>query len=368
YSSVENMGIIFMVLGLSMIFLAKGHPNLAALGFVAALFHAFNHALFKNLLFLGAGIIQHQVHSLNIDDMGGLIKRMPQTSKLFLIACMSISSLPLFNGFVSEWLAFQTALQVGVLEDAILRSLIPVMAAALALTAALAAACFVKLFGMMFLGLPRSRHAEKAEETQDTGMLFSLSLLAGLCFLFGIFPGLMLDLLDNVALHIVGHGLPNATAAGWLWLTPVSAEKASYSAPIILFLAVIAGGISYRYLRRDPAMALRESDTWDCGFGGLTPRMQYTSSAFTMPFRRIFSKVWIINETTEKQAGAMPLQVTDIRYELHVDDHSWPKIYQPIEKSVNRVARLVSCMQTGNIRVYLSYSFFTLIFLLWVIS
>lgn len=368
YSSVENIGIIFMVLGLSMIFLAKGHPTLAALGFVAALFHAFNHALFKNLLFLGAGIIQHQVHSLNIDDMGGLIKRMPHTSKLFLIACMSISSLPLFNGFVSEWLAFQAALQVGVLDDAVLRSLVPVMAAALALTAALAAACFVKLFGMMFLGLPRSRHAAKAEETQDKGMLFSLSLLAGLCFLFGIFPGLMINLLDNVALQLLGHSLPNATAAGWLWLTPISAEKASYSAPIVLFLAAIAGGISYRYLRRDPAMALRESETWDCGFGGLTPRMQYTSSAFTMPFRRIFSKVWIIDETIKKQPGTMPLQVTDIHYELHVNDHSWPKLYQPIEKSVNRIARLVSRMQTGNIRVYLSYSFFTLIFLLWVIS
>ncbi|MCF7971447.1 MAG: hydrogenase 4 subunit B [Methylococcaceae bacterium] len=368
YSSVENIGIIFMMLGLSMIFLAKGHPSLAALGFVAALFHAFNHALFKNLLFLGAGIIQHQVHSLNIDDMGGLIKRMPHTSKLFLIACMSISSLPLFNGFVSEWLAFQTALQVGVLDDAVLRSLIPVMAAALALTAALAAACFVKLFGVMFLGLPRSRHAAKAEETQDKGMLFSLSLLAGLCFLFGIFPGLMIDLLGNVAQPLIGHGLPNATAAGWLWLTPVAAEKASYSAPIVLLLVVIAGGISYHYLRRDPAVALRESDTWDCGFGGITPRMQYTCSAFTMPFRRIFAKVWMIDETIEKQPGAMPLQVTDIHYQLHIEDHSWPKLYQPIERSVNRIARSVSRMQTGNIRVYLSYSFFTLIFLLWVIS
>ena len=368
YSSVENIGIIFMVLGLSMIFLAKGHPNLAALGFVAALFHAFNHALFKNLLFLGAGVIQHQVHSLNIDDMGGLIKRMPHTSKLFLIACMSISSLPLFNGFVSEWLAFQVALQVDVLNDAVLRSLIPVMAAALALTAALAAACFVKLFGMMFLGVPRSRHAAKAEETQDKGMLASLSLLAGLCFLFGIFPGLMINLLDNVALQTIGYGLPNESAAGWLWLAPVSMQQASYAAPVILILALIAGSISFHYLRRDPAVKLRQSDTWDCGFGGLTPRMQYTSSAFTMPFRRIFSQVWRIDEKIDKQAGAMPLQVTDIRYELHIEDHSWSKIYQPIEKTVNRIARLVSRIQTGNIRVYLSYSFFTLIFLLWVIS
>lgn len=368
YSSVENIGIIFMVLGLSMIFLTKGHPNLAALAFVAALFHAFNHALFKNLLFLGAGVIQHQVHSLNIDDMGGLIKRMPHTSKLFLIACMSISSLPLFNGFVSEWLAFQVALQVDVLDDAVLRSLIPVIAAALALTAALAAACFVKLFGMMFLGLPRTRHAAKAEETQDKGMLASLSLLAGLCFLFGIFPGLMILLLDNVALQTLGYGLPNEAAAGWLWLAPVSMQQASYAAPVILILTLIAGGISFHYLRRDPAVKLRQSDTWDCGFGGLTPRMQYTSSAFTMPFRRIFSQVWQIDEKIDKQAGAMPQQVTDIRYELHIEDHSWPKIYQPIEQAVNRIARSVSRMQTGNIRVYLSYSFFTLIFLLWVIS
>lgn len=368
YSSVENIGIIFMVLGLAMIFLAKGHPHLAALGFVAALFHAFNHSLFKNLLFLGAGIIQHQLHTLNIDDMGGLINRLPHTSKLFLVACMSISSLPLFNGFVSEWLAFQTALQVDVLDDAVLRSLIPVIAAALALTAALAAACFIKLFGMMFLGQPRSRHAAKAQETKDKGMLGSLIMLAGLCFLLGIFPGLVINLLDNVALQTMGSGLPNETAAGWLWLAPVSSQQASYSAPVVLIFALIAGVISFRYLRRDPAMALRTSDTWDCGFGGVTPRMQYTCSAFTMPFRRIFSKTWLIDEKIDKQAGTMPLQVTEIHYQLHIEDRSWPKIYHPIEKTTNHLARLVGRIQTGNIRVYLSYSFVTLLILLWVVS
>ncbi len=242
------------------------------------------------------------------------------------------------------------------------------MAAALALTAAFAAACFVNLFGTMFLGLPRSRHAAKAEETQDKGMLASLSLLAGLCFLFGIFPGVMINLLDNVALQMLGHGLPNEAAAGWLWLAPVSMQQASYAAPVVLIMALIAGGISFHYLRRDPAVKLRKSDTWDCGFGGLTPRMQYTSSAFVMPFRRIFAGVWRVDEKITKQSGAMPQQVTDIHYQLHIEDHSWSKIYQPIEKLVNRIARLVSRMQTGNVRVYLSYSFFTLIFLLWVIS
>lgn len=106
----------------------------------------------------------------------------------------------------------------------------------------------------------------------------------------------MINLLDNVALQMLGHGLPNEAAAGWLWLAPVSMSQASYAAPVVLIMALIAGGISFYYLRRDPAVKLRKSDTWDCGFGGLTPRMQYTSSAFTMPFRRIFSKTWQIDE------------------------------------------------------------------------
>jgi hydrogenase-4 component B len=369
YSSVENIGIIFMVLGLSMIFMANGHPQLAALGFLAALFHAFNHALFKNLLFLGAGIIHHQTHELNIDMMGGLIKKMPKTSMLFLVGCMSISSLPLFNGFVSEWLAFQTALQVDVLDNGVLRSLIPVAAAALALTAALAAACFVKVYGMIFLGLPRSHHSEKAREIQDKGMLAGSALLAGLCFLFGIFPGLIISLINNVAGQLLGETLPNDAALGWLWLAPVSSQQASYAPPLVLIGALIAGCISFWYLRRDPATVLRRSDTWDCGFGGLTPKMQYSCSAFTMPFRRIFNSAWIIDEQIEKDMyGAMDQEVATIRYHLEVHDHSWRHLYHPIERGVNRLAKLVGRIQTGNIRVYLGYSFVTLIIMLWVIS
>lgn len=370
YSSVENIGIIFMVLGLSMIFMANGFPQLAALGLLAALFHAFNHALFKNLLFLGAGILQHQTHSLDIDSMGGLIKRMPQTSALFLIGCMSISSLPLFNGFVSEWLAFQTALQVDVLDNGVLRSLIPVSAAALALTAALAAACFVKVFGLIFLGLPRSRNSEKAQEVEDSNMLLALKLLAGLCFFFGIFPSLIINLLNQVALQLLGQSLPNDTAASWMWLAPVSAAKASYSPLLVLLSVLIACGITFRYLRRNPeTKTMRRSASWDCGFGGLTPRMQYSSSAFTMPIRRIFAKVWLIEERVDKDMqGARELDVAAIHYQLQVQDHSWPRLYQPIAHGINTLARLVGRIQTGNIRVYLGYSFVTLIVMLWVVS
>jgi len=370
YSSVENIGIIFMVLGLSMIFMDNGHPQLAALGFLAALLHAFNHALFKNLLFLGAGILQHQTHELNIDMMGGLIKRMPQTSALFLIGCMSISSLPLFNGFVSEWLAFQTALQVDVLDNGVLRSMIPVAAAALALTAALAAACFVKVFGLIFLGLPRSRNSEKAHEVTDKGMLIGPALLAGLCFLFGIFPGLIINLINGVAKQLLEQSLPNDTSMSWLWLAPVSAHQASYSAPLVLIGVLLAGFITFWYLRRNPdTKTMRIAPTWDCGFGGLTSRMQYTSSAFTMPFRRIFANAWIIDEQIDKDMhGAMNLDVAAVHYKLQVEDHSWPKLYLPIAHAVNTLAKHVGRIQTGNIRVYLSYSFVTLIIMLWVIS
>ncbi|WP_019864523.1 hydrogenase 4 subunit B [Methylovulum miyakonense] len=369
YSSVENIGIIFMVLGLSMIFMDNGQPQLAALGFLAALFHAFNHALFKNLLFLGAGILQHQTHELNIDLMGGLIRRLPHTSKLFLVGCMSISSLPLFNGFVSEWLAFQTALQVDVLDNGVLRSLIPVAAAALALTAALAAACFVKVFGMIFLGQPRSRHCDNAHEVSDKGMLAGPSLLAGLCFLIGIFPGVIISLLNSVAGQLLGQTLPNDSALGWLWLAPVSAKQASYSPPLVLIAALIAGCISFWYLRRNPATVMRRAEPWDCGFGGLTPRMQYSCHAFTMPFRRIFANAWIIDEQVDKDLqGAMNQDVAAIRYQLHIQDHSWPRLYEPVARGVDRLARQVGRIQTGNIRTYLGYSFATLLLLLWVVS
>ena len=159
WSSVENVGIIFVALGFSLLFSASGAPSLAALALVAALFHALNHALFKSLLFLGAGAVLHTSHQRDIESMGGLIHRMPTTALCFLVGCLSISSLPPFNGFASEWLIFQTALQVSLLESGALRALLPFVAAMLALTGALAAACFVKVFGLAFLGVARSSRA-----------------------------------------------------------------------------------------------------------------------------------------------------------------------------------------------------------------
>ena len=242
-------------------------------------------------------------------------------------------------------------------------------AAALALTAALAAACFVKVFGLTFLGVPRSRHSEKAHEVKDKGMIAATTLLAGLCFLVGIFPSVIISLINRVTGQLLNQTLANNNALSWLWLAPVAPEKASYSPPLVLIGALIAGCFTFWYLRRNPETVLRRGATWDCGFGGLTPRMQYTSSAFTMPFRRIFAKAWIIDEQVNKDfQGAMDQDVAAVHYALRIQDHSWPWVYQPLERGVNNLSKQVGRIQTGNIRTYLGYSFVTLLVLLWVIS
>jgi hypothetical protein len=173
-----------------------------------------------------------------------------------------------------------------------------------------------------------------------------------------------------VAKQLLGETLPNDTALSWLWLAPVSADKASYSPTLVLMGVLIATLFTFWYLRRNPeTKTMRRAEPWDCGFGGLTSKMQYTSSAFTMPFRRIFAKVWLLDEQINKDMhGAMNLEVAEIHYRLQVQDHSWPKFYQPITQIVNTLAKQVGRIQTGNIRTYLSYSFVTLLLMLWVVS
>ncbi|WP_298036375.1 hydrogenase 4 subunit B [uncultured Desulfuromonas sp.] len=363
YSSVENIGIAYMGIGLSMIFASHGRPGLAALGLVAALYHCLNHALFKSLLFLGAGAVLQQSHEHNMEKMGGLIRGMPVTATCFLIGCISISALPPFNGFVSEWLTFQAALQATVLESGIIGSLIPVAAAVLALTGALAVACFVKVFGVVFLGQARSEKALSAREAAP-GILFGQGALALLCLLFGIFPTWTVRLIDTIPQGLLGVGLPEATANGWLWLTPIAPETASYGAPMVLLGICLAWLLAYLWLHpRRRRTAVRIAPTWDCGFGPLNSRMQYTATAFAMPIRRIFRPAWPIKEevlpaTVEHPGG---------RYRLRVGDWAWEKIYLPIGRLLLASARRAALIQGGNIRAYLAYSFFTLIFLLWVI-
>ena len=367
YSSIENVGIIFCGLGLSMIFIGTGHTVLGVLGLIAALYHILSHTLFKGLLFLGAGAIAHATHEYDLNNLGGLIHRMPQTAVFFLIGCLAISGLPLLNGFVSEWLTFQAALQAPALESGVLRSLIPVAAAILALSAALAAACFVKVYGVAFLGTARSRHAAHAHEV-DIGMRAGMGLLAVLCVLSGIFPSTVIGLIDAVPIMLLGKGPPSATAHGWLWITPISPKVASYSAPLVLLGILLFAGLTFAFLRAR-AVNIRRGPTWDCGFGSLNSRMQYTGTAFSMPIQRIFAPVWDIKEDIEEtRNAAQPLRTEGIRHQLQTQDKSWSRLYEPIGSLVLNAARRVSRIQTGSIHTYLAYSFFTLILLLWVVT
>jgi len=371
YSSVENIGIIFIGLGLSMIFYGSDFPVLGTLGLVAALYHALNHSLFKGLLFLGAGAILNRSHEHDLERMGGLLIRMPWTGLFFLVGCISISALPPFNGFVSEWLTFQTALQISNLESGVLRAVIPIAAAVLALTGALAAACFVKAYGVAFLGRPRSRRVRRTHEA-SRGMILAQALLAVLCLLSGVFPAFVVTALDHVTLSITGHSLPAATAHGWLWLTPISSDTASYGAPLVLLgilLALGAWAAVYLFLRPRGWAQLGRSEIWDCGFGGLTNRMQYGANAFAMPIRRIFAPFWRISETVEREPRpGLPLEPAQLRHQLQIEDITWAWFYTPIARLIHAASRRVGLIQTGHLRHYLAYSFITLIILLWVIT
>jgi len=360
YHSVENIGIIFIGLGMALLFLATGNTALGALAFVAALYHTINHALFKALLFLGAGTILHSTGERDLEKMGGLLRRIPWTGLFFLVGCISISALPPFNGFVSEWLTFQAALQAWNLESGVLRSLVAIAAAMLALTGALAAACFVKVYGVAFLGQARSRHVRRARPA-PLGMRTGQGVLALLCLLLGVLPTGFLDLLNTVARQVLGHGLTQATAHGWLWLTPVSAQTASYGAPLVAVALSVTLAVGLWLLGRG-IRRVRRCDAWDCGFAPPSPAMQYTATAFAQPIRRVFGMLFLVEEGVEPQADGRR------RHFLKVGDRAWGIFYLPVLRAVESAARQVTRLQSGSLRVYLGWSLITLLLLLWIVA
>lgn len=360
YHSVENIGIIFIGLGLAILFYSANYKLIGSLALIAAIYHTINHALFKSLLFLGAGAVLHSAHERNLEQMGGLIRRMPWTAWFFLVGCISISALPPFNGFVSEWLTFQATLQVWQLDSGVLRSVVPITAAMLALTGALAAACFVKVFGVAFLGQARSKHVRRARPV-PLAMRIGQGILAAFCLLLGVLPVYVIDFLNVLPTQLVGQGLNKATASGWLWLTPISQQTASYGAPIIGFAVFITLGLGLWVFSRG-RKSIRRCDPWDCGFAAVTPAMQYTAASFSQPIRRIFSLLFKVEESVETQANDIP------RYSLHVFDRLWSMLYLPVARGVDKTAALVTRLQSGHIRLYLGWSLVTLLVLLWMIA
>jgi formate hydrogenlyase subunit 3/multisubunit Na+/H+ antiporter MnhD subunit len=364
YHSVENIGIILIGIGLAMIFRSFNFPLLAALALTAGLYHTLNHAIFKGLLFMGAGSVLHATGERNMEEMGGLIHKMPWTAALFLVGCIAISGLPPFNGFVSEWLTFQAFLLSPSLPSPLMKLLIPMGAALLALTAALAAACFVKAFGVTFLGHWRGHHALQVHEA-DWFMRSGMIMAAALCLCFGILPTLVIDWMDTVSEQLVGTRIgTTAGAFGWMWLTPVARERASYSGPLVFLVTLSVIVIAYLLLHVRTG-SIKRVPLWDCGFEKVTPRMQYTATAFSMPIRRIFGYLFSIREQVKLSPQAVHRAFPRrLHYYLRIRDRFWSWLYKPIVDISFWLSRRAGRLQQGRIQAYLIYSFVTIIVLL----
>src|SRR5579864_7449268 len=317
YHTVENIGIIFIGLGLALAFRANDMNVAAALALTAALFHVFNHSVFKSLLFFGAGAVLVATGERDMERLGGLVHRMPRTAAVFLIGCAAISALPPLNGFVSEWLTFQAILVSPQLPQWGLKLTVPAAGALLALSAALAAACFVKAFGVTFLGRPRSDAAAKASET-DRFSLAAMVLLAVICFLAGVLPGSFIDALSPVMTMLTADAMPRQLGQPWLSIVPIAESRSSYNGLIILSFLVASGTMTAMVIHRFATRATRRSPIWDCGFPLDAPQTQYGSASFAMPIRRVFGTViFNVHERVdmprpgEMRAGAFHLRVLD---------------------------------------------------------
>ncbi len=367
YHSIENIGIILMGLGASLMFLHSGHSALAALALIAGLYHTINHASFKALLFLGAGAVLHATHTRNMEEMGGLARRMRWTALFFLVGAAAISALPPLNGFVSEWLTYQSLLQGFGTTASLIRLMFPLSGAMLALTGALAAACFVKAFGITFLAQPRSEQARHAHEASFT-MLLGQGILTAACVFLGLFPMLFLKLLDPVTQQLTGQQLSaQLSASGGLALSGVAAQGGTVSTlGITLMLLCLLPVPLVLWLFFARRAGTRIGPTWDCGQRGLTPQMEYTATGFSKPIRMIFKALFRPRREVQREYDFSPYYAKTIRFESHVEEIFQTRIYRPLNLTVLRLARRLRALQAGSLQAYLIYIFITLLLLLLV--
>lgn len=395
YHSVENIGIILMGIGAALIFMGYGLPQVGMIALAAGLFHVFNHAVFKALLFLGAGAIHYATGTRDVEKMGGLLRRMPWTGFFFLIGSVSISALPPFNGFVSEWLTFQSLLMLGSAPGSTaLKIAGPVFAASLALTGALAAACFVKAFGIQFLAQPRSAAAAGAEEV-PASMRVGMAVLAVISFVVGVFPASIIRLLSPVTAALVGAESVLPALGSYRWLSVSlrldgfsgagagagagavgAATTGAAAAPsaigsvgalsplLVLGLLVIAFALIYLIAKRvGRGGTVRVDETWNCGME-LTPQMEYTATSFSKPIRIIFRRILFPTREVEKEYLLKPYFTSRIVYKGAIKPVFEDRVYRPLTGIFLKFSAKMRFLQSGSIHLYVGYIFVTLVVLL----
>ena len=354
YSTIENSGVILLGLGAGMTLLSKGRPALATVAIAASLYHVLNHAAFKGLLFLAAGSVVMATATRQIEELGGLLRRMPRTGLAFLVGALAIAGVPPLNGFVSEWLTFQ-ALLLGFHDvPGLTRVNFPMAGALLALTSALAAVCFVRAFGITFLALPRSHVAEHAHESPRQ-MLLPLGLLALICLALGLLPGVVLTLLSGVVTSL--RGLPSAAeiiqgpfslrvGPGPFGQVTPALIGLGLSAGFAFALALVGITRTTRVIRRAP--------TWACG-GRLTPHTEYTATAFSKPLQMIFRGIYRPTRELEALAEVSPYFPREVRYREEVEPTFERHLYDPLVAGVLGAAERLKIVQAGSLHAYLGY-------------
>jgi NADH:ubiquinone oxidoreductase subunit 5 (subunit L)/multisubunit Na+/H+ antiporter MnhA subunit len=361
YSTIENIGIIFIALGLALAFQAHGMVLAAALALTAAMLHVFNHSLFKTLLFCGAGAVLAATGERDIERLGGLIHRMPHTAFTFLVGATAISALPPLNGFVSEWLTFQAILLSPELPSWGLRLMVPAVGALLALSAALAAACFVRAYGIVCLGRPRTPQATAAKEIHGSS-LTAMYVLSALCLIVGILPGVFIDALAPVVYSVTGARMPVQMHVEWLSIVPVAESRSSYNGLLVLLFVVTSGTFAALVVRHLGTARLRRAPAWDCGYPDRTPITQYSASSFAQPIRRVFGTVVF----GARELGDMPPpgNTSPARFIVKLRDPIWDMLYAPISRLVEFASDHLNALQFLTIRRYLALVFSALVLLL----
>ncbi len=407
HSSIENVGIVVAGFGAGMVFVATNHPLLAAIAFVAALYHMLNHSLYKALLFCGVGAVETQTGTRDMDQLGGLIKWMPLTAFAFLIGTMSIAALPPFNGFVSEWLTLQVMLRSAELSSLGAKIAFALCGAGLALTAALAVTCFVKVFAMSFLGMRRLNGELRVTEAAPR-TLAPMAILAVLCLAFGVLPTYVIPMLDPASAQLAGasasetlvppffasaqgHGALPAGFVGEFHdlgaqvgerVLPgrglvvlhrggtqnpvVFAMSTSYMLLTLTGLLALTWVVIRLWLTRERRRTRRER--WDGGVRQLLPEMTYTATGFSNPVRVIFDAIFrptTVEDTRETVAEHFRIAIRREKEHVHLVDRL---VFQPVRLAALWFARSLAAMHHGRINAYVTYAFLALLIVFAVLS
>ncbi|MBP2651008.1 MAG: hyfB 2 [Firmicutes bacterium] len=356
YSSVENIGLIMLGMGAGMVLMSNGLTTLAGLAWAAALFHVLNHAVFKALLFFGAGAVISVTHTRDIEQHGGLIKVMPYTAVVFLIGAAAISALPPFNGFVSEWLIFQVLFNLPAAIGGVLGKMVAaVLISLLGLTGALAAACFVKAYGMIFLAKPRGNKAEQASEVSGF-MLVPMFLMAILCLVLGIIAPKIMVLLRDILAPFFSEGvLDSLVNSAWYVLGfqqgQVSAGLSLPALGVVFGAGIVLAAIFYLLNGLGKS---ETGETWTCG---IVPnaRMEYTATGFSGPIRRAFGKVLLPQTEKVINTNTSPYSGWRVIYEVHITHVVDELVYQPLNRRIVIASRFMKEIQTGSVQLYIGY-------------